>query len=120
MCWTGTTASACAITSIPATWPMPRNCPMALSRIVALLDRNQIARDTVTLVLDKGSAALANTLELEQAGVGWISALPWNQAPAELRERAVGTTVAPAAARSPACGRPPRRCWCMARNISAC
>jgi transposase len=61
--------------------------PVALSRIVALLDRQQIPRDSVTLVLDKGSAALANTLELEQAGVGWISALPWNQAPAELRER---------------------------------
>jgi hypothetical protein len=30
--------------------------PEALSRIVVLLDRNQIARDTVTLVLDKGSA----------------------------------------------------------------
>jgi len=38
-------------------------------------------------VLDKGSAALANTWELEKAGVGWISALPWNQAPAEFRER---------------------------------
>jgi transposase len=61
--------------------------PVALSRIVTLLDRQQIARDSVTLVLDKGSAALANTLELEQAGVGWISALPWNQAPVELRER---------------------------------
>lgn len=61
--------------------------PVALSRIVTLLDRQQIARDSVTLVLDKGSAALANTLELEQAGVGWISALPWKQAPAELRER---------------------------------
>ena len=54
-----------------------------------MLDRNQIARETVTLVLDKGSAALANTVELEEAGVGWISALPWNQAPAELRSRAV-------------------------------
>src|ERR1022692_1881407 len=63
--------------------------PQALSRIVQLLDRNQIARDTVTLVLDKGSAALANTLELDPAGVGWISALPWNQAPAELRDRNV-------------------------------
>jgi transposase len=63
--------------------------PQALARIVALLDRNQMARDSVTLVLDKGSAALANTLELEKAGVGWISALPWNQAPAELRERSV-------------------------------
>ena len=61
--------------------------PVALERIVALLDRNQIERGSVTLVLDKGSAALANTLALEQAGVGWISALPWNQAPAELRER---------------------------------
>jgi len=61
--------------------------PIALSRIAALLDRHGIARGTVTLVLDKGSAALANTLDLEQAGVGWISALPWNQAPEELRER---------------------------------
>ena len=61
--------------------------PEALHRIRALLERNQIAPDTVTLVLDKGSAALANTLELEKAGVGWISALPWNQAPAELRSR---------------------------------
>ena len=38
-------------------------------------------------MLDKGSAALANTVALEEAGVGWISALPWNQAPAELRSR---------------------------------
>ena len=63
--------------------------PQALARIVALLDHNQIERDSVTLVLDKGSAALANTVELEQAGVGWISALPWNQAPAALRDRSV-------------------------------
>ncbi len=62
----------------------------ALARMLTLLDRNQIARDTVTLVFDKGGAALANTVELEQAGVGWISALPWNQAPAQFRERAVG------------------------------
>jgi transposase len=61
--------------------------PVALKRIVALLDQHDIARQTVTLVLDQGSAALANTLELEQARVGWISALPWNQAPPELRER---------------------------------
>jgi transposase len=63
--------------------------PVALKRIVALLDQHQIVRDAVTLVMDKGSAALANTLELEQAGIGWISALPWNQAPGEFRERAV-------------------------------
>jgi transposase len=61
----------------------------ALSRITRMLDQNQIARDTVTLVFDKGTAALANTVQLEEARVGWISALPWNQAPAELRERAV-------------------------------
>jgi transposase len=61
----------------------------ALPRITRMLDQNQIARDTVTLVFDKGTAALANTVELEEARVGWISALPWNQAPAELRERAV-------------------------------
>jgi len=63
--------------------------PHALHRIVALLDRHQIQRESVTLVLDKGSAALANTLEVEQSRLGWISALPWNQAPAELRERPV-------------------------------
>ena len=60
----------------------------ALTRITRMLDQNQIARQTVTLVLDKGSAALANTVALEEAGVGWISALPWNQAPPELRGRA--------------------------------
>lgn len=64
--------------------------PTALARIVDLLDGNQIPRDSVTLVLDKGSAALANTLELERAGIGWISALPWNQAPSGLRERDTG------------------------------
>src|SRR5438445_12777370 len=61
----------------------------SLARMLGMLDRCQIARDTVTLVLDKGSAALANTVELQEAGVGWISALPWNQAPAAFRERAV-------------------------------
>jgi len=61
----------------------------SLARMLGMLDRTQIARDTVTLVLDKGGAALANTVELEQAGVGWISALPWNQAPLAFRERAV-------------------------------
>jgi transposase len=63
--------------------------PQALERILKMLDRNQIERSTVTLVFDKGAAALDNTLLLKQAGVGWISALPWNQAPAELREREV-------------------------------
>jgi transposase len=61
--------------------------PHALERIVRMLDRNQIERSTVTLVFDKGTAALDNTLLLKEAGLGWISALPWNQAPVELRER---------------------------------
>ena len=68
--------------------------PVALPRIVALLDRNQIARDTVTLAPDRESAALANTLELAQTGVVWISALPWNQAPAEFRQRDTETLLA--------------------------
>jgi len=62
--------------------------PAALARITALLDRNQIPRETVTLVMDKGAAALANTVALQEAGLGWITALPWNQAPAEFREQA--------------------------------
>jgi transposase len=61
----------------------------ALGRITRMLDANQIERDSVTLVLDKGSAALANTVALEEARLGWISALPWNQAPEELRSRTV-------------------------------
>ena len=40
-------------------------------------------------MFDKGSAALANTVELQEAAVGWISALPWNQAPVAFRERGV-------------------------------
>jgi len=61
----------------------------SLERMLGMLDRNQIARDSVTLVFDKGGAALANTVQLDEAGVGWISALPWNQAPAAFRERSV-------------------------------
>lgn len=63
--------------------------PKALERIVKMLDRNQIERSSVTLVFDKGTAALDNTLLLKESGVGWVSALPWNQAPPELRERSV-------------------------------
>src|SRR5712691_7537512 len=66
----------------------------SLLRITRMLDQNQIARETVTLVLDKGSAALANTVQLDEAGVGWISALPWNQAPPELRSRATEELLA--------------------------
>ena len=63
--------------------------PACLGRITRLLDAAAIARETVTLVLDKGSAALANTLELQASRLGWIAALPWDQAPATLRSRPV-------------------------------
>ena len=63
--------------------------PVALERLGRLLARHQIPPETVTLIFDKGTAALANTLVLEDAGLGWISALPWNQAPAEFRQRPV-------------------------------
>ena len=56
--------------------PLSRQCgrqarefSTSLARMLDMLDRCQIARDTVTLVLDKGSAALANTVELQAAGV---------------------------------------------------
>ena len=57
-----------------------------MPRLLRFLDDNRIARDTVTLVFDKRSAALYNTLVLDESGVGWISALPWNQAPPEFRQ----------------------------------
>ena len=60
-----------------------------VQRVGQLLDRHQIPRHTVTLVMDKGAAALANTALLTDAGFGWICALPWTQAPADLRERPV-------------------------------
>ena len=63
--------------------------PVALERIQRLLARQAIPPETVTLVFDKGTAALANTVLLQEAGLGWISALPWNQAPAEFRQRPV-------------------------------
>jgi len=80
-------------TSTPATSPDSEELPVGAAPHRRSAGRHQIARDTVTLVFGQGSAALANTLELEQAGVGWISALPWNQAPAEFRERDTGEAV---------------------------
>jgi len=59
---------------------------VSLPRLLKFLDDSQIVRDSVTLVFDKGSAALYNTLALDQSGIGWVSALPWNQAPPEFRE----------------------------------
>jgi len=70
----------------PGNVPDTEEFSNSMPRLLRFLDDNQIARDTVTLVFDKGSAALYNTLALDQSGVGWISALPWNQAPPEFRE----------------------------------
>lgn len=62
-----------------------------LARIGTLLDGQQIPRGSVTLVMDKGAAALATTVAASEAGVGWVLALPWTQAPAALRDAAVET-----------------------------
>jgi len=64
----------------------------AVAHVWCCWSRNQIARDTVTLVLDKGSAALANTLELEKSRRGLDLGLAWNQAPVELRDKERGAT----------------------------
>ena len=65
--------------------------PAVLPRVARLLDEAAIPRDSVTLVFDKGTAALTNTIALREAGVGWVSALPWNQAPLDLRTRPIET-----------------------------
>ena len=67
----------------------------------------------MTLVLDKGAVALANTLELEQAGLGWFTALPWNQAPEGLRQRP-SEELTPLGSAHRGCGRRPSGRWCMA------
>jgi transposase len=69
----------------PGNLPDTDEFAISMPRLLRFLDRNQIPRDSVTLVFDKGSAALYNTLVLDQSEVGWISALPWNQAPPEFR-----------------------------------
>ena len=69
----------------PGNLPDTEEFSISMPRLLRFLDRNRIPRDTVTLVFDKGSAALYNTLVLDQSEVGWISALPWNQAPPEFR-----------------------------------
>lgn len=69
--------------------PDVAECAATVQRVGRLLDQHQIPRETVTLVMDKGPAAFANTVLFAEAGLGWISALPWTQAPPDLRERPV-------------------------------
>jgi len=58
---------------------------VSLPCILEFLDRAQILRSDVTLVFDKGSASMLNSLELTDAGIGWVAAVPWNQVPEEVR-----------------------------------
>ena len=71
----------------PDNVPHGGELPAALERIGGRLDRAGIPRASVTQTMDKGSAVLANTLDMERSGPGWVAALPWNQAPPELRQR---------------------------------
>lgn len=59
---------------------------VSLPRMMEVLKCTGISPSAVTLVFDKGASSLLNNMELEAAGVGWISALPWSQAPKEMRE----------------------------------
>ena len=61
--------------------------PESLERIAGRLDRAGIPRKNVTVTIDDGSAALDDMLALERSGLGWVAALPWRQAPPELRQR---------------------------------
>jgi len=61
-----------------------------LPRIPRMLARVGIACNTLTLVMDKGSATLASSLELQRHGLHWVAALPWNKAPQGLRMRPAG------------------------------
>jgi transposase len=70
----------------PGNVPDTEEFSNSMPQLLRFLDDSQIARDTVTMVFDKGSAAFYNTLDLDQSGIGWISALPWNQAAPEFRE----------------------------------
>jgi len=88
-----------------------------MPRLLRFLDRNRIPRDTVTLVFDKGSAALYNTLVLDQSR--WLDICsPWNQAPPEFRaiplEQLKSLSSEQLASRRPA-----QHCWSMAKNDSA-
>ena len=61
--------------------------PESLERIAGRLDRAGIPRGNVTVTIEDGSAALDDMPALERSGLGWIAALPWHEAPPELRQR---------------------------------
>jgi transposase len=59
---------------------------VSLPRMLAVLNAVGISPSAVTLVFDKGASSLLNSVGLEDSGLGWISALPWSQAPKDMRE----------------------------------
>lgn len=59
---------------------------VSLPRMLEVLAGSGIAPAAVTLVFDKGASSLLTTVELEDSGLGWISAIPWSQAPEEMRD----------------------------------
>ena len=58
---------------------------ISLPFILEFFDRADIPRSDVTLVFDKGSASMPNSLQLAESGIGWVAAVPWNQASEEIR-----------------------------------
>ena len=101
------------------TWPMWKSFPRRLTRITRMLDQNQIARDTVTLVLDKGSAALANTVALGRGRRGLDLGLALESSAGGVTRTSDGgiTRLQQRPTRSARRGR--ENCWCMARSICA-
>ena len=91
--------------------------PAALPRVTRLPGEAGMARGRVTLVSDKGTSALTNTVALAEAGIVWVSVLPWNQAPVDLFTRALGT-VPFCGWITPACGRSGSARSCMETSIS--
>lgn len=59
---------------------------VSLPRMLEVLTGGGISPSAVTLVFDKGASSLLNSVDLEDSGLGWISALPWSQAPKDMRE----------------------------------
>ncbi|HYK92045.1 MAG TPA: hypothetical protein VE398_24985 [Acidobacteriota bacterium] len=70
----------------PGNLPDTEEFSVALQPLLRFLDDSRIPLESVTLVFDKRSAALYNTPVQDGSALGWISALPWNQAPMEFRE----------------------------------
>lgn len=68
----------------PGNRPDVEEFSVSLPRITELLERIDIPRSQITLVFDKGGIDLANALELDRTGMGWIAAVPWSQVPPEV------------------------------------